>query len=140
MAVHGADRIGGAAGIPRLLFPRSWTCVAARRRHRCDEGAVRPHGDARVFGAGRVSQIRIVRSLLAEASQASFGLIAKLPNCIRYTKQQLNFWRDLSWHLTIGHARDWLSQANLSKEVREGVAAFNEKRAPDYDRMRDDLK
>ena len=37
-------------------------------------------------------------------------LYNKLPECTRYTKQQLNFWRDFSWALTIGHARDWLTQ------------------------------
>jgi len=59
-------------------------------------------------------------------------LANKLPECIRYTKQQLNFWRDLSWHLTIGHARDWLSIHNLAPEVHEGIGAFVEKRPIDY--------
>src|ERR671924_337130 len=35
------------------------------------------------------------------------SLASKLPQTVRYTKQQLNFWRDLSWHATVGHARDW---------------------------------
>ena len=59
-------------------------------------------------------------------------LIAKLPEKTRYTKQQLNFWRDLSWHLTIGHGRDWLAIHTTSPETREGVWAFQEKRQPDY--------
>ncbi len=63
-------------------------------------------------------------------------LIAKFPEKTRYTKQQLNFWRDLSWHLTIGHGRDWLAIHNTSPETREGVRSFNEKRAPDYDEIR----
>jgi len=63
-------------------------------------------------------------------------LINKLPECTRYTKQQLNFWRDLSWSLTIGHARDWLSIHNLAPEVREGITAFVEKRPVDYDKVR----
>jgi len=63
-------------------------------------------------------------------------LIAKLPEKTRYTKQQLNFWRDLSWHLTIGHGRDWLAIHNTSPETWEGVRAFREKRAPDYDAIR----
>ncbi len=63
-------------------------------------------------------------------------LYNKLPECLRYTKQQLNFWRDLSWHLTIGHARDWLSIHNLSPEVKEGIEAFTEKREVNYKKVR----
>jgi enoyl-CoA hydratase/carnithine racemase len=63
-------------------------------------------------------------------------LLAKLPEKTRYTKQQLNFWRDFSWHLTIGHGRDWLAIHNTSPETWEGVRAFGEKRAPDYAEIR----
>jgi len=63
-------------------------------------------------------------------------LLAKLPEKTRYTKQQLNFWRDLSWHLTIGHGREWLAIHNTSPETWEGVRAFSEKRAPDYAEIR----
>jgi enoyl-CoA hydratase/carnithine racemase len=63
-------------------------------------------------------------------------LFNKLPECLRYTKQQLNFWRDLSWHTTIGHAREWLSLHNLSGEVTEGISAFNQKRAVNYKKVR----
>jgi enoyl-CoA hydratase/carnithine racemase len=63
-------------------------------------------------------------------------LLAKLPEKMRYTKQQLNFWRDLSWHTTIGHGRDWLTVHNTSPETWEGVSAFNEKRLPNYKEIR----
>jgi enoyl-CoA hydratase/carnithine racemase len=63
-------------------------------------------------------------------------LIDKFPEKTRYTKQQLNFWRDLSWHLTIGHGRDWLAIHNTSPETWEGVRSFNEKRPPDYGEIR----
>lgn len=63
-------------------------------------------------------------------------LVAKFPEKTRYTKQQLNFWRDLSWHLTIGHGREWLSIHNTSPETWEGVQSFNQKRAPDYATIR----
>ncbi len=65
-------------------------------------------------------------------------LINKLPQCTRYTKQQINYWRDVSWHQTIGHARDWLSQHNMSPEVHEGVNAFVEKRPIDYKKVREE--
>jgi predicted CoA-substrate-specific enzyme activase len=34
------------------------------------------------------------------------NLIDKFPECLRYTQQQVNFWKDLAWHMTAGHARD----------------------------------
>ena len=64
-------------------------------------------------------------------------LIDKFPEIMRYTRQQLNFWRDFAWHLTIGHARDWLAIHNTSPEVLEGVQAFAEKRRPAYTALRD---
>ncbi|MCZ6529849.1 MAG: hypothetical protein O6949_05890, partial [Chloroflexi bacterium] len=63
-------------------------------------------------------------------------LIQKFPEKTRYTKQQLNFWRDFSWHLTVGHGRDWLAIHNTSPETWEGVQSFQEKRNPDYDEIR----
>jgi enoyl-CoA hydratase/carnithine racemase len=51
-------------------------------------------------------------------------LAAKLPQTTRYAKQQLNFWRDLSWHSTIGHARDWLALSMLGDEAKEGIERF----------------
>ncbi len=63
-------------------------------------------------------------------------LANKLPECTRYTKTQLNFWRDMSWNQTIGHARDWLSIHNLSAETKEAVRAFVEKREIDYAALR----
>jgi enoyl-CoA hydratase/carnithine racemase len=63
-------------------------------------------------------------------------LYNKLPESLRYTKQQLNFWRDLSWGMTIGHARDWLTVHTGSEEVAEGINAFDEKRPVDYRKLR----
>jgi hypothetical protein len=64
-------------------------------------------------------------------------LIDKFPECTRYTKQQTNFWKDLAWHQTIGHARDWLSIHFASWEPLEGMNAFVEKRPPGYRRLRE---
>ncbi len=63
-------------------------------------------------------------------------LKTKFPEKTRYAKQQLNFWRDLSWHTTIGHGRDWLAVHNTSPETWEGVQSFEEKRKPDYGEIR----
>ncbi len=64
-------------------------------------------------------------------------LIDKFPECTRYTKQQVNFWKDLAWTLTAGHARDWLSLHFASPEPWEGMTAFVDKRAPDYRGLRE---
>jgi enoyl-CoA hydratase/carnithine racemase len=63
-------------------------------------------------------------------------LVNKLPECTRYTKQQLNFWRDFSWALTIGHLRDWLTVHTSAAEIQEGIRAFTEKRDIDYKAVR----
>ncbi len=55
-------------------------------------------------------------------------LAAKLPQTTRYAKQQLNFWRDLSWHQTVNHARDWLALSMLGDEAQSAVRQFVEKR------------
>jgi enoyl-CoA hydratase/carnithine racemase len=64
-------------------------------------------------------------------------LIEQFPECQRYTKQQVNFWKDLSWHQTVGHARDWLSTHYSSFEPIEGMNAFVEKRKPGYKMLRE---
>ena len=51
-------------------------------------------------------------------------LAAKLPQTLRYTKQQLNWWRDISWHETVGHARDWLAMSMLGEEAKGAIQAF----------------
>jgi enoyl-CoA hydratase/carnithine racemase len=51
-------------------------------------------------------------------------LAAKLPETTRYAKQQLNWWRDISWHETVGHARDWLALSMLNDEAKEAIERF----------------
>jgi len=55
-------------------------------------------------------------------------LASKLPQTMRYTKQQLNWWRDISWHETVNHARDWLSLSMLGDEAKEAIQAFLDKK------------
>ncbi|MBI3915239.1 MAG: enoyl-CoA hydratase/isomerase family protein [Chloroflexi bacterium] len=64
-------------------------------------------------------------------------LLHKMPEVFRYTKQQTNFWKDFSWAMTIGHARDWLTLHADSAEVAEGLASFHEKRAVNYGALRE---
>jgi len=64
-------------------------------------------------------------------------LIDKFPECTRYTKQNVNFWKDFAWHQTIGHARDWLAIHFASWEPLEGMNAFVEKRQAGYQMLRE---
>jgi len=61
----------------------------------------------------------------------------KFPECTRYTKAQLNYWKDSAWYATIGHARDWLSTHFTSLEPYEGMTAFVEKRDARYRELRE---
>lgn len=90
----------------------------------------------KAFEWGLINQVVPRHELDAAVDALAEKLVAKFPEKTRYTKQQLNFWRDLSWHLTIGHGRDWLAIHNTSPETREGVQSFNEKRPPDYGAIR----
>lgn len=63
-------------------------------------------------------------------------LLDSFAECTRYTKQQVNFWKELSWHSTIGHARDWLSLHYTAAEPWEGMRAFVEKRPAGYQALR----
>jgi enoyl-CoA hydratase/carnithine racemase len=60
----------------------------------------------------------------AKVDEVVDNLAAKLPETTRYAKQQLNYWRDLSWHATIGHARDWLAMSMLGDEAKEAIEKF----------------
>jgi enoyl-CoA hydratase/carnithine racemase len=63
-------------------------------------------------------------------------VLESFPECMRYTKQQVNYFKELAWHQTIGHAREWLALHYTHWEPLEGMNAFVEKRRPDYARLR----
>ncbi len=85
---------------------------------------------------GLVNEVVPRRELDDAVQRMCTKLVHKLPECLRYTKQQLNFWKDLSWSLTIGHARDWLTVHTPAQEIVEGIKAFAEKRPIDYEGIR----
>lgn len=84
------------------------------------------------LGWGLVNQVVPADSLDRAVHEMAEKLYHKLPECTRYTKQQLNFWRDFSWGMTIGHARDWLTLHAGAYETAEGLHAFREKREMPY--------
>ena len=73
---------------------------------------------------GLVSRVAPAAELDATVDELVEKLAAKLPETTRYAKQQLNFWRDLSWHSTVGHARDWLALSMLGPEAKEAIERF----------------
>ena len=73
---------------------------------------------------GLVNWVVPAKQLDAKVDEVVDSLAAKLPQTTRYAKQQLNFWRDLSWHETVNHARDWLALSMLGDEAQAAVRAF----------------
>ncbi|MBI4409280.1 MAG: enoyl-CoA hydratase/isomerase family protein [Gemmatimonadetes bacterium] len=69
---------------------------------------------------------------LAQLDEAIERLVERLlqyfPECTRYTRQQVNFWKELAWYQTIGHGREWLALHYASLEPWEGMRAFVERR------------
>ncbi|HEX9645700.1 MAG TPA: enoyl-CoA hydratase/isomerase family protein [Acidimicrobiia bacterium] len=86
---------------------------------------------------GLVNRVVPRDQLDAAVDEFAQKLIDKFPECIRYTKTQVNFWKDLAWDATIGHAGDWLALHFATLEPYEGMTAFVEKRAPNYRGLRE---
>lgn len=78
-----------------------------------------------------------------ELDSALAGWVAnlkeKFPECIRYTKTQVNFWKELSWNNTVAHAADWLTLHFATNEPFEGMSAFAKKRKTAYAQIREKL-
>jgi enoyl-CoA hydratase/carnithine racemase len=85
---------------------------------------------------GLVSRVVPRAELDASVAELAANLHRKLPEALRYTKTQLNWWRDLVWSQTVGHARDWLAIHSTADETREAVTAFHEKREPRFGSLR----
>ncbi|MGH2456775.1 MAG: enoyl-CoA hydratase/isomerase family protein [Candidatus Limnocylindria bacterium] len=125
---HGSVPAGGATQwLPIMVGDRRAREIVML----CEEVA-----PARALEWGLVNRVVPRAELDATVAALAEGLRRKLPETIRYTKTQLNWWRDLVWAQTVTHARDWLAVHSSSGETREAVAAFHQKRAPDYDALR----
>jgi enoyl-CoA hydratase/carnithine racemase len=72
----------------------------------------------------------------AAVQEMAHALLQHFAECTRYTKQQVNFWKELAWHQTVGHAGEWLALHYTSAEPWEGMRAFVQKRAPRYMELR----
>lgn len=72
----------------------------------------------------------------AAVHEMTQSLLQNFAECTRYTKQQVNFWKELAWHQTVGHAGEWLALHYASMEPWEGMRAFVQKRTPRYMELR----
>jgi enoyl-CoA hydratase/carnithine racemase len=81
---------------------------------------------------GLVNRVVPYAELDAAVAALATKMIDKFPECTRYTKQSVNYWKDQAWAASIGHAREWLSLHFATLEPWEGMTAFVEKRQPDY--------
>lgn len=94
---------------------------------------------AKALDWGLVNRVVPREQLDNAVGEITDKLIKKLPEVTRYTKQQLNVWRDLSWGITIGHARDWLTVHTSAPEIFEGIDSFKNKKPIDYEKVRKGL-
>jgi enoyl-CoA hydratase/carnithine racemase len=77
---------------------------------------------------GLVNWVVPEAELDAKVDEVVEKLARKLPQTTRYAKQQLNWWRDVSWHETVGHARDWLALSMLNEEAQDAIKRFLDRR------------
>ena len=73
---------------------------------------------------GGVNRVVPREELDREGDRLVESLARKLPQTTRYAKQHLNFWKDLAWHQTINHARDWLALSMATEEPQQAVRRF----------------
>ncbi len=85
---------------------------------------------------GLVNQVVPKEQLDAAVDAMVEKLLRKMPEVMRYTKTQTNFWKEFAWSMTVMHARDWLTLHADSAEVEEGLNSFYEKREVNYDELR----
>src|SRR3954452_16492094 len=79
-------------------------------------------------GGGLVNWAVPADELDAKVDAVVESLARKLPQTTRYAKQHLNFWRDLAWHETINHARDWLALSMATDEPKAAIEKFLERK------------
>jgi enoyl-CoA hydratase/carnithine racemase len=125
---HGSVPAGGAT---------QWLpLIVGDRRAREIIMLCEPVSPAQALEWGLVSRVVARSELDAAVADLAEKLARKLPEAMRYTKTQLNWWRDLVWAQTVEHARDWLAVHSTADETREAVAAFHDKRRPRFAELR----
>ncbi len=80
-----------------------------------------------------------LRRLDDAVDHLSKRLLGMFPECLRYTKTQANFWKELAWNQTVGHAQEWLALHFATVEPYEGMHAFVDKRPARVSELRTKL-
>jgi enoyl-CoA hydratase/carnithine racemase len=125
---HGSVPAGGAT---------QWLpLIVGDRRAREIVMLCEPIAPATALEWGLVSRVVPRSELDATVAGLAENLARKLPEAIRYTKTQLNWWRELVWSQTVEHARDWLAVHSGADETKEAVEAFHAKRKPRFAEVR----
>jgi enoyl-CoA hydratase/carnithine racemase len=96
----------------------------------------RPFSARQALDWGWVNRVVPRAKLDAAVDDYCSELLNKMPEIVRATRVQLNFWKDYSWAMTVKMAREWLTVHAASDEVEEGLMAFHQKRPVDYQRLR----
>lgn len=99
-----------------------------------------PISPATALDWGLVNRVAPYEELDTVIDEWTEKLTDKFGECLRYTQEATNYWKDSSWYGTIGHAREWLALHFAHPEPQEGMQAFVEKRAPDYRAIRERQK
>jgi enoyl-CoA hydratase/carnithine racemase len=100
----------------------------------------RPVPAATALEWGWINRVVPRAELDAAVAEYCHDLLEKMPEIMRATRVQLNYWKSQSWAATVPMAREWLTVHAASKEVAEGLASFQEKRPPDYEKLRADIE
>jgi enoyl-CoA hydratase/carnithine racemase len=97
-----------------------------------------------IVGDRRAREILLMNQRIPARQALDWGLVnrvaprEKLDETVNEMVEILldKFWKELSWHQTVGHARDWLTTHFACGEPNEGMRAFVQKRKVDYRGLR----
>jgi enoyl-CoA hydratase/carnithine racemase/predicted RNase H-like HicB family nuclease len=106
--------------------------VIGDRRARAMLLACEPVTANKALEWGLVNEVVPYKDLDLAVDTYCSKLVDMFPDCVRYTRQQLNFWKNYAWDSTIERARSWLAQHFAGPEAAEGMNALGERREIDY--------
>lgn len=106
--------------------------VIGERRAREMLLACEPIGADKALMWGLVNEVVPYDKLDLAVDTYCSKLVDKFPDCTRFTRQQLNFWKDYVWDATIERARTWLALHFAGPEAAEGINALGERRRIDH--------
>jgi enoyl-CoA hydratase/carnithine racemase len=85
---------------------------------------------------GLINQVVPMDKLDEAVNKMAEALVEKFGDCVRYTLQQTNYFKDQVSSVLHGEATDWLTMHFTGPETYEGMNAFVEKRKTDYMKLR----